>query len=344
MAVTIKELAAEAGVSRGTVDRVLHNRGKVKPDVEAHVREVADRLGYFPNRAGKALALSKKAIKIGCLLPSIGNPFFDDVKQGFYKAEKELSDYAITISISEVHGFKAKTHIDAIKALLAEDCDALCVSTIDTPAIRNYLNGVIEQGVPVVAVNTDLSQTNRLCYVGCDYIECGRTAGGLISLCTCCKPNILIATGSYKMKGHNERISGFKQALDERNIEYEITKVIETQDDDSIAYKRVKTALLNNPAINCIYVAAAGVVGVGEAAIEAGFKERNKDAIIVCFDDIPGTKKLVEDKVIDYTITQEPKQQGYRAVIKLFDYFIMKSPQKDYYTNLIVKIKENIGT
>ena len=47
MAVTIKDIALEAGVSRGTVDRVLHNRSGVNPEVAKKVRKIADRLGFI---------------------------------------------------------------------------------------------------------------------------------------------------------------------------------------------------------------------------------------------------------------------------------------------------------
>ena len=75
MAVTIRQIAAVAGVSRGTVDRVLHNRPGVKPEIAEHVRRIADELGFEPNRAGKILAARKQPIRIGCFLPSKGNAF-----------------------------------------------------------------------------------------------------------------------------------------------------------------------------------------------------------------------------------------------------------------------------
>ena len=56
MSATIKQIAAAAGVSRGTVDRVLHNRSGVKPEIAVHVRQIAKDLGYEPNRAGRILA------------------------------------------------------------------------------------------------------------------------------------------------------------------------------------------------------------------------------------------------------------------------------------------------
>ena len=76
---TIKEIAAIAGVSRGTVDRVLNNRGSVNPDTARKINEVAKALDYRPNKAGLVLAAQKKKLKLGVILFSTNNPFFADV-------------------------------------------------------------------------------------------------------------------------------------------------------------------------------------------------------------------------------------------------------------------------
>ena len=83
MSVTIKDIALKAGVSRGTVDRVLHNRAGVNPEVAEKIRKLADEMGFVPNKAGKILAARKQPIKFACLLPARAKPFFEDVIKGF---------------------------------------------------------------------------------------------------------------------------------------------------------------------------------------------------------------------------------------------------------------------
>ena len=89
---TIKEIAALAGVSRGTVDRVLNNRGSVNPDTADKIREIARALEYKPNIAGLVLAAQKRKIKLGVVLFSADNPFFIDVEEGFWKKPRSLPD------------------------------------------------------------------------------------------------------------------------------------------------------------------------------------------------------------------------------------------------------------
>ena len=342
MAVTIRQIAAAAGVSRGTVDRVLHSRPGVRPEVAEHVRRIAEDLGFSPNRAGKILAARKQPIRIGCFLPGVGNLFFDDVVRGYRMAEAELADFGVSLVVKSIRGYDAEAHIAAITGLAAEGCSALCLSTVDVPRIRETVNGLTDSGTPVVAVNTDLSHTRRLCYVGCNYLQAGRTAAGLLALMSPRETlHLLIVTGSRNMKGHNERIRGFSSALRRKQFPYHLVDVFESQDNDDYAYEMTRRALLAHPEIDCIYIVAAGVSGVCRAVVELG---RQKSVFVLSHDEIEPTRRLIRDGVIDFTIGQEPVEQGYRAIHLLFDYFVSdrRSSPKNYITQNVIKIAENL--
>ncbi len=345
MAVVIKDIAAAAGVSRGTVDRVLHNRAGVNPEVAQRVRRIADELGFVPNMAGKILAARKQPIQIGCLLPDIGNPFFDDIIAGFRRAEKELQDFGVSLHIEHIKGFNTETHIRAIQKLTALQLSGLCIATVDVPEIQYAVQKLIGSGIPVISVNTDIPDTERLCYVGPDYASGGETAAGLISLMTQNELRILIVTGSFHIRGHNERVNGFIQGLQKRARPYTVMCTFESLDDDTHAYRKTLEALQKYPSVNCIFIAAAGVEGVCKAVRESNLKsaERKKPHIL-SFDDIPATKCLVKEGFIDFTICQEPDRQGYTAVSKLFSYLMdgKKRKPQDCITAAIIKIKENI--
>ena len=90
---TIKDIADLAGVSRGTVDRVLNNRGAVNSQTAEKIMEIVRALDYRPNKAGTALAAQKKKYRIGVILFSEHNPFFDEVMEGVRRKAAELQDY-----------------------------------------------------------------------------------------------------------------------------------------------------------------------------------------------------------------------------------------------------------
>lgn len=348
MSVTIKEIAVAAGVSRGTVDRVLHDREGVNPDVAEKIRQLAKSMGYLPNRAGKALAARKRPLVIGCFLPSERNAFFDEVIRGFRDAETELADYGVSIRLRTVRGYEEAVHLEGIRSLAAEGCTALCVNTVDTPALRECVDGLVAKHIPVVTVNNDLTGTGRLCYVGSDYLKSGRTAGELLTFVAREEARILIATGSMHIKGHNERIAGFSRVLRERGTPYRLVDIFETQDDEDHAYETALCILRAHPEVNCVYVAAAGAAGVSRAISELGLREsalsQNKRLWVITSDDIGVTKRLVRTGAVDFTICQEPRRQGSEAVRLLFDYFMgdCKTVPEGYITDTVIKTMENL--
>ena len=87
---TIKQIALISGVSRGTVDRVLHNRGKVNPETEQRIREAAALLNYSPSKAGRTLAVLKKNLKFGYILFSKTevNPFLRRLRREYTQKKR----------------------------------------------------------------------------------------------------------------------------------------------------------------------------------------------------------------------------------------------------------------
>lgn len=343
MSVTVKDLAEAAGVSRGTVDRVLHDRGEVKPEVALRIKALAKEMGYVPNRAGRALASFRRRYRIGVLVPSIGNVFFDGVLEGVNKAVTEFSDLGCEVVISKVQGYSEQIHLNAIDELLKKECQALCLSTISTPAICQRINDCTEQGIHVVLLNSDVEGAKRLCYSGSDYLKAGRTCAGMLSMITSNlkKLRILIITGSLHMLGHSQRISGFKKELELLKVPYEISAVCECNDSDILAQKLTTKALQDDPSINCVYITGAGVQGTGAAVISSG---RN-DLICFGYDDIYTTCELVRAGIIKFVVCQQPERQGYHAIKRAYQALagiIPSSIADDFITDTLIKIRSNL--
>lgn len=89
MSVTLQQIAEAAGVSRGTVDRALKDRGRVNPEVAEKIKKIAQEMGYQPSRAGRALAMAKRNLKIGVILQSAQTPFMKMVLKGIVSANRK---------------------------------------------------------------------------------------------------------------------------------------------------------------------------------------------------------------------------------------------------------------
>ena len=145
MAVTIKEIAEYANVSRGTVDRALHGRGGIRPDVERRILAIAESMGYKPNSVAKSLANLKKKMTVGLLLPSIQNPFFTDLIQGATDAQKALEDYGIEVKLMEMRGYNIEEQLKKIDEIVEPKIDMLALTPFDDPRIAEKINEIVDQ-------------------------------------------------------------------------------------------------------------------------------------------------------------------------------------------------------
>ena len=230
MAITSKEIAELAGVSRGTVDRALKGREGVNPKTKERILKIAEENNYKPNLIGKALVYSNRSVPVAVIMNSIGNSFFDDVKKGMLAAEREYSDYGIKLNIKEIKGYNACDIIQAVSDL-PEDTKNVILTPVEDDALCKKIDEMTDSGINVITLSSDISDSKRLTYVGCDYLKSGETAGRLVGLLSGGKANLCIVTGSLAHKGHKQRVEGVSNVIKEyKNIQ--IADVIENNDDN----------------------------------------------------------------------------------------------------------------
>lgn len=338
---TLKEIAALAGVSRGTVDRVLNHRGSVNADTARRVREIARSLNYQPNKAALALASQKKKITIGVLLfgAENGNMFFQDVVSGVEYQQEKLAGYGCTIVIRRT-AFDPQAQLEAIHSLLEAGIHGLVISPYNSPEIIEMIGRLADMGIPTITANTDITNSGRIAYVGSNYYEGGCTAGGLMGLITGGQAQVGIVTGSSMILCHTERINGFLDTIHEQYPGIRILDTTANLDDDFKSYKVTCDLIQKYPEMNALYFAAAGVYGGCRAVLDLHRKGKIK---IISFDAVEKTRELVQEGVIAATICQQPFQQGSRPVKLMFDYLTTGvKPEEIQYTETSIKIRENI--
>ncbi len=335
---TIREIADLAGVSRGTVDRVLNNRGSVSPKTAEKIMGIAQAMGYRPNRAGIALAAQKKKYKIGVILFSENNPFFDEVMDGVREKAEELKDYGIT-TITRRVDFDADAQISAIDGLLLEGIHGLMLAPYNHMRIQEKIDELVARQIPVVTVNTDIGGSKRLAYVGSDYFQGGCTAAGLFALMTSGDVELGVITGSSNVLCHTERIRGLRHILERNYPRIQISEILENHDDEFESYELTKGLLFSHPQMDALFFTAAGVHGGCRAVKESGRCPK-----VITFDEVPTTLEMLRSGIISATISQQPHRQGSKSLDILFNYLTSGLlPEKELdFVELSIKIRENI--
>lgn len=348
---TIKEIAQKTGVSIGTVDRVLHNRGKVNKQTQEKIFEVIEELNYKPNHVAQGLAVCKKKLKLGFILPELkGHPFFWDVKKAAVKKAKELEQYGVQVNFMEcLFGYEEDDCRTKYLNML-DEVDGLAIVGVDTGMIRAVSKKADSLNIPVVFYNLLIPDEKFLAYVGPDYVKSGQLAAGLCALIGGKSAQICTYSESYAevdINGnshiiiHDERFSGFQQEIRKRYPDMGIADIRLISKSRKGNYHSAQEMLKRYPEVNVVYVLNPGDYNICEEINKADAEHRIK---IITNDLVEGQKEMLEQEVIAATVCQEPEKQGAKPLDILFRYLAYGTVPKDkmYYTNLSIHIAQNI--
>lgn len=336
---TLKEIADLAGVSRGTVDRVLYHRGSVNPQTEQKILKIIQELDYKPNKAGIVLAAQKKKLKLGVVLLGRGTVFYDDILAGVRDKAAELDGYNCSVLVRQTE-YDLTQQLDAIDGLVSEGISGLALSPYNDNAVRKKIDWLHAQGIPVVTLNTDIENSKRIAYIGSHFYRSGETAGGLMHLMTKDEVRVGIISGSQNILCHTERIAGFRHVI----TSYDNIQVIDTinnNDDETKSYELTADMLRRHPEINALYFTAGGVYGGCRAVMHSG---RYADMTVITYDMVNTTREFIENGLISATICQQPFLQGYKPLTILFTYLTTgeRPLVENDYVDIDIRIKENL--
>ncbi len=336
--VTIRMVAERAGVSRGTVDRVLNHRPHVKPELYDRVIEAMKELDYVPLREHQSLenlslqapepeTVEKKetksrnsepaGLRLGVVLHNESGYFRTEILRGIDAAKERLQTKGVEILVEQCETAMPDEAVDRLEQLVQRGVKGIALCLIDHPLIVDKVERLAEQNIPVITFNSDLSNSRRLTFVGQDPYKSGRVAGELMS--KCCRPGekILICVGNTGFSGHRARMRGFLDRITERGLSREDTSVVETFNDYTRTYQNVRAELEKNPDIQGIYMANHSVTGCVQALRDM---EIQKKIYVISHDLTTATLRLLESEEIDFSISQNIYMQGFQPLLMLEEY------------------------
>lgn len=336
---TIKTIAKHAGVSVGTVDRVLHGRPKVSPEKRKRVEEAIKKLRYKPNAAARSLALHGQNLQIGVVGPPWGIFLHAELQRGLDVAQSELDHYGIAIRFHECESEEADETIEAIDRLLADGVRGLAVCAKNTCAIRKKVAGLAADGFPVVTFNSDLPDSGRLCYVGQDEFKGGRIAGDLMAKLLPPEAKIVMVCGSLAFHSHKNRIQGFLARFEELGRPTKQHLLVESQNDYDITYGGVLGHLEQDRSITGLYLATESIPGGVDAVKKVNGVGQIK---IVCHDVPDTTAQYLIKGIIDFAVDQNIYYQGWRPASMIAHFLLAgtRPPNDSDYTAMRIVTSE----
>ena len=344
MALTQQQIAEMAGVSRGTVDRVLKNRGHVNPDVEERVRKIIKESGYKVNKAGAALKRSRRRLKFGVIIQSIETEFMHSLYVHLENYKEIIAEQGAEIEIYTIEGIDPERQLELLEELAGANVNGIAFSPVEDERISRKIDQITEeQGIPVVTFNSDIPDSKRMCYVGDNVFLGGRAAAGLMNILLGGSGKVLLITGSEVVFAHRKRKEGFIAELELIENDLEIINAKSGDDNDQKMYDIVMTAFSSDPEIKGIYTTANGrnEKGACTALKELGLDGKIK---MVCHDSTEGNIRNLKAGIIDFIIDQDPERQAKQPIDILLEYCTtgIRPEQENIYVTIGYRNKYNI--
>ncbi|MBR0950455.1 LacI family DNA-binding transcriptional regulator [Bradyrhizobium canariense] len=319
-ALTLKDIARQAGVSLATVDRVLHNRPGVRPDTVRRVKEAIERNSFQPHVAAAELARGR-ARRFAFVMPSGPNPFMQQIQDYLGEMSGWLSARRLGVETVATDVFDPSVLAASLEGL-SDDYDGIAVVALDHPGVRAAIDDLVDAGTSVVTLVSDVPSSRRHHYVGIDNIAAGRTAGALVGrLVGQRSGKVAIVAGSQGLRDHAERIFGFNQVMASEFPGLSVLPVLEGRDEDGRSEQVLARLLGRHADIVGLYNVGAGTQGVAKALSDKALNEkalsdagRDKQVVFVGHDVTALTRRLLLQGVMDAAISQNPGHEARAAV------------------------------
>ncbi|WP_165217629.1 LacI family DNA-binding transcriptional regulator [Affinirhizobium pseudoryzae] len=299
---TVHDIAAHAGVSLATVDRVLNGRAGVRPAMKAKVEAAVEALGFVRDVAAANLAKGR-VYTFAFILPANNNSFMQALRSEVEAAAERGQRERMSVTLRDVPAFDPAALVAALDKVLEEGLDGVAFVAVDAPEVQAAADRLVEAGIAVVTLVSDLSGSQRTHFAGIDNSAAGRTAGTLMGRFLGQRPGLVLPiAGSLMVRDHRERLEAFTAVMGERFGSRAILPVIEGRDDPAETERLVTQAIAEHRGIAGIYSAGAGNRGLIRAL---SLLSRDARPVVILHELTPATRAALSQDLIDAVLNQD---------------------------------------
>jgi LacI family transcriptional regulator len=340
----IKDIAKLAGVSIGTVDRVLHDRGEVAEKTRERVQRILKETNYSPNVMAQVLK-SKKKYHLVSLLPEPTeiNPFWQKHPIGIKRAIEELDPFPVTLTkvnfdMQSEEDFQKKTAI-----VMDLKPDGVLLAPIFKSESTVFCERLNKEKIPFVFIDGFIENTDFLAYIGENIYQSGRVAGQLIDMVTPDTKDILvvnIARNIQNVHHLNSRTQGFLSYFENNGNNKGKKITVSIPEPSSLSVRTEMDKVMKEyPGIGSIFISGSRSYLIALYLEEVGLNSIN----LIGYDLLDLNVKYLKSGITRFLIGQRPEEQTYKGIKKLFEYLSLnKTPDKIEYLPVDVVTSENV--
>jgi LacI family transcriptional regulator len=342
--IRIKDIAKLAGVSAGTVDRVLHNRGRVSEEALKKITAVMEQIDYKPNLIARTLGSNKK-YSIGVLVPDPSqDPYWEQANEGIDLAITEWTQYGVNIGLYFFDLYDKDSFQQTAKRMLDANLDGVVVAPIFYQESLPVFQLFKEKDLPYILFNTNLPEVNPMSFIGQNLYESGRVGAELMNIGQ--KEPATFAVLHLDEDIHDsvhlsEKEKGFRDFFTQRK-KTGFTIIDFNLNPKEDGFKDHFKKLLTDPSLKGLFVSTSKGTSVAASFIKEFGK---KDIRLIGYDLLDENLRYLREGIIDFLINQNPKRQVNLGISHLINHLMFKraAPAKDLFPLEVITI-ENVDS
>ena len=343
--IRIKDIAIRAGVSVGTVDRVLHDRPNVSKQARTKVEKALKEVNYQPNMYASALAYNK-AYTFYCLLPSNQyETYWEEIEHGIRRAVDFRRDFHVKVVTLYYQRFNNDSFQEQCTQCLEACPDGVIMVPTELETSMPFAEKLKERNIPLILLDSYIQELEPLAFFGQDSFHSGCFAAKMLMLIARGQKRIMLFKqtmhGRVSSRQQSNREIGLRNYLNENHPEVDIVELdIPIEEDRSRYDELMEKFFLANPDIkHCITLSSKAHI-VGDFLL----RTNRKDVQIMGYDIVEKNAKCMNKGSISFLIAQHAYMQGFYCVDALVKHKILKKQieQKNYMPIELIS-KENIA-
>lgn len=325
--VRIKDIARLSGVSVGTVDRVLHNRGKVSEEALKKVLKVLDQIEYKPNVIARTLG-SNRTYRIAALIPDPGqDPYWASSKAGIDQAQAEWLPYGVDIVPYFFNLFDKNSFTEVAEAIAVDVPDGILIAPIFFHETLPYFNRFQSVGIPYVLFNTNIEQVNSLSFIGQDLHQSGKVGGELMQMALRAESGSLAVLHINEDLGNSvhlaEKERGFREYFLQKDHNNFRVKTLNLYNPSEATLETQVEGLLKEPTLKGIFVSTSKGTSLIAFILE---RHKRNDIKLIGYDMLEDNIRFMQKGIISFLINQNPKRQAFMGINHLVSHLILNKP------------------
>ena len=321
----IKDIAARAGVSVGTVDRVLHNRPNVSPKALEKVQKALEEMDYKPNMYASALAYNKDYTFYMLLPKHESEAYWEEVEEGANDACERYRDFRVSVKVLYYNRFSPETFAKLVNDTLKLEPDGIIVVPSKIEVTRRYTDLMHERNIPFILLDSYMPDLKPLAFFGQDSFSSGYFAARMLMLLAPKEKEIMLMkqmrNGNVASKQQENRETGFRHYMHDHFPSVIIHEVNLSLDEKRENYDQIlEQFFAEHPLVHhCItFNSKAHLVG------EYLLKSNRRNIQIMGYDMVPKNADCVRQGSISCLIAQHAYLQGHACIETLFRAIVLK--------------------